>query len=305
MSNKTIAPWQDAIASAESKFSEIAHAQGNLVIYQKEAMFALQVIERSEALRNCAPASVRNAIINVASVGLSLNPATQYAALVPRKSVACLDIMYRGLVKLATDTGNVAWVKAVLVHAHDEFEYLGVDARPHHKLDPFASAEARGAIVGGYTIAKLAAGDVLIDTMSTDDFARVRACSKAKDSPWNDWFDEMCKKTLIKRAAKLWPHSERLDRGIAILNEHEGIDTTAARPPYRDAPASAAAATPISAPQREELEQLMTQARLRPERLCAAFAIAALGDLPAAQFAACKARLHTAVAARAAQEDVA
>jgi hypothetical protein len=34
----------------------------------------------------------------------------------------------------------------------------------------------------------------------------------------------MMKKTVIKRASKLWPKSERLDTAVQVLNEHEGID---------------------------------------------------------------------------------
>lgn len=299
MSTKAIAPWQQAIASAETKFSEIARAQGNLVIYQKEAMFALQALERSEPLRNCAPASVRNSIINVASVGLSLNPTTQYAALVPRKSVACLDIMYRGMVKLATDSGSVRWVKAVLVHANDEFEYCGVDQRPHHKLDPFATVAARGEIVGGYTIAKLSQGDVLIDTMSHEDFTRVRACSKAKDSPWVEWFDEMCKKTLIKRASKLWPQSERLARGIEILNEHEGLDTTHTAPAASTPPAEVPRITPA---QVETLAASMQAKGLEHAPFCAFFHIAQVEDLPAAEFERAQAALKKAAPATRTEE---
>jgi recombination protein RecT len=34
----------------------------------------------------------------------------------------------------------------------------------------------------------------------------------------------MLKKTVIKRASKLWPKSERIQQAVEVINEHEGID---------------------------------------------------------------------------------
>ena len=136
--------WALAIASAERKFTEIAVADGNLVTYQREAMFALQAVAKIEFLQKCSTESLRNAVINVAAVGLTINPAMKLAYLVPRKGVACLDISYIGLVKIATDSGGVLAVAAVPVRANDSFHYRGPFEAPAHDFDPFASESARG-----------------------------------------------------------------------------------------------------------------------------------------------------------------
>ncbi|MDO1851433.1 hypothetical protein Q2367_25255, partial [Escherichia coli] len=44
----------------------------------------------------------------------------------------------------------------------------------------------------------------------------------------------MMKKTVIKRASKLWPKSERLDTAVQVLNEHEGIDFSNDKKPFAE-----------------------------------------------------------------------
>lgn len=224
MSTKNKNSFALIVAEAEAQFMQIAAASGNVVNYQKEASFAIQAIEKSEYLQKCSPSSTRNAVVNVASVGLSLNPAMKLAYLVPRDGLCCLDISYIGLVKIATDTGSVNVVKAEIVRANDDFEYMGPFMHPRHKFNPFASSEQRGDVLGAYSIAKLANGETLIETLSMEEIAKIRAKSKAKSGPWFEWFDEMVKKSVLKRAYKMWPTTERLSKAVEVLNEHEGIE---------------------------------------------------------------------------------
>ncbi len=219
---KDLAPWQQAITAAEKHFTEIAKIDGDLVTYKKEAMFAWQAIKKSEFLLQCKADSIRDAVINVASVGLTLNPANAYAYLVPRGGVACLDISYKGLIKLASDSGNIKWAKAVLVYDKDEFEMHGIEKMPFHKFDPFK--KDRGDLVGGYCAAKLVYDTYMIDTMTIEELDQVQMASKAANGPWKTWPDEMRKKSLIKRASKTWPNTSRLDKAVSLINEHEGLE---------------------------------------------------------------------------------
>ena len=218
--------YAQAISGAESKFNEIAALDGNLVSFQREASFAMQIVSGSEFLQKASPVSLRNAVINVASVGLTLNPAMKLAYLVPRDGKACLDISYIGLVKIATDTGSVAMVKAEVVFSNDEFQYEGPFNDPVHRFDPFANAEDRGEVIGAYTIAKLTNGQVMIETLRRQEIDKIRSKSKAKSGPWFEFFEEMVKKSVIKRASKMWPRTERIAMAEQVLNEHEGLEYT-------------------------------------------------------------------------------
>lgn len=228
MSNELV-NWQRAIQGSKEKFEKI-NAINQYVNYDKEAMFCKQLIEKNDYLMNIAnsnPESLRNAVINIASIGLSLNPATKYAYLVPRDNSACLDISYIGLIKLATDTGSIKWARAELVHENDVFTYHGATEKPEFSApNPFQ----RGDIKGVYCVAKTRDGDYLSGIMSIDEINDIKNRSQAGKKgygPWMTDFGEMAKKTIIKRESKTWPQTRingRLDQAIEIVNQHEGID---------------------------------------------------------------------------------
>lgn len=214
---------QDSIYSVEKDFNSVNSYKLNFI---KEAQFALQLLQGSDYLRKAAetnPVALEYAIINLASIGISLNPALKESYLVPRGGKICLDISYMGLIKLATDTGSIEWVQAEIVKANDEFEYLGVGKAPLHKMKPFGD---RGQVIGVYCVAKLSTGEFLSTIMSKADCDAIKDKSSqaAKSGPWVSFYEEMLKKTVIKRASKLWPKSERVQTAVNVLNEHEGID---------------------------------------------------------------------------------
>ena len=236
MSNQLLSAANSAIAQAERKFVDMAKRTG--MDYAAESLFAFQACEKNSYLARVAannPISMRMSLVNVAAVGLSLNPATSLAYLVPRDGQVILDISYQGLIKIATDIGSILWAKAELVYDSDEFEYRGVSREPVHRFNPFK--KDRGEFVGVYCIAKTPDGDYLVETMTASEIYQIRDLSMAytrggegKKGPWEDFFGEMTKKSVIKRASKTWPKSARDDRlqtAVKVLNEHEGL-----RPEY-------------------------------------------------------------------------
>ena len=208
--------------------------------FTREIHFASQLLTKNEFTMKIAsqhPQSLRNAMLNVSALGISLNPAENLAYLVPRspaqgqQAQICLDISWRGLKQLATESGAIVNAVAVLVYASDEFDYYGPRKAPYHKAnvrdpsrcdanDPWKNLD------GGYCIADIPGGGVCCEWMPADEINKVKSTSKAQNGPWKNWAGEMIKKTIIKRAAKNWPQvggRGRLDEAIAVLNEHEGL----------------------------------------------------------------------------------
>tara|TARA_Y100001951_G_scaffold105377_1_gene122755 strand:+ start:9264 stop:10217 length:954 start_codon:yes stop_codon:yes gene_type:complete len=225
MSNRQLQPYQDAIATAKTHFVKVAEQS---VDYDRECVFAGQALMKNDFAMKTAnnnPNSVHLAMINVASTGLTLNPANAYAYLVPRDGSIMLDISYKGLIKIATDSGSILWARADIVYSEDTFVYHGPANMPEHQADPFA--QNRGEIVGAYCIAKTKDGDILTEVMPMAEIAKIRdksmSYAKGKSSPWKDWFEQMAKKAVIKRACKTWPYTDRrLDDAIEIANASEG-----------------------------------------------------------------------------------
>lgn len=206
--------------------------------FNQESVFAIQSLMANSYLAGIAlanQASLRNAIINVAAIGISLNPASKLAYLVPRSNAVCLDISYMGLMHIAQQSGAIQWCQGDVVRRTDKFKRMGISAEPCHEYEPFSPINERGDMVGAYTVIKTDEGDFLTHTMRIADIFNIRDRSTAwlayvKDStktcPWATDEEEMVKKTCVKQAAKYWPRRERLDSAIQYLNTElgEGID---------------------------------------------------------------------------------
>lgn len=201
----------------------VGAASDQSVTWAKESQFAIQLFQKNDYLAKTAinnPISAQNAIINVAAIGITLNPASKLAYLVPRDGMVCLDISYMGLLHLAQATGSIKWGQCKLVCSNDTYESNGLDTAPTHKYNAFGE---RGSVVGGYCTVKTADGDYLTEEMSLAEIKATEATSKAKNGPWKNFWEEMARKTIVKRASKYWPRAERLDNAIHVINEDEGI----------------------------------------------------------------------------------
>ena len=207
--------------------------------FEKEALFACQAFSNNPYLMKVAKdngLSAKNAILNVAAVGLTLNPVSQLAYLVPRTinkvPAICLDISYKGLIRTATDSGSILWAQAELFYEDDTFELISASKEPTHKRNPFK--KERGKILGAYVVVKTLEGDFLTTTMGIDEIYKIRDKSESwksingrKYSPWLNFEGEMIKKTVIKRASKTWPRTDKihmLEKAVDVVNEHEGIN---------------------------------------------------------------------------------
>jgi recombination protein RecT len=218
----------DLVNQQESFFN--AALGNNAVEWAKESQFAIQALGNNDYLAKAAmnaPAALQNAIINVAAIGISLNPALKHAYLVPRATkkgqapVACLDISYQGLMHLAMQSGSIEWGQAKLVYENDHYENNGIDQAPTHKQKTFGD---KGKLVGVYCTVKTSKGDYLTEEMDIEAINKVRNASSAANGPWKTWPEEMTRKTVVKRASKYWPKVDRLNLAIDAVNEHEGIE---------------------------------------------------------------------------------
>lgn len=201
--------------------------------FDREAQFALQIIDQNAFLQGICrqnPQSLKNAIVNVAAIGISLNPASKLAYLVPRDGKVCLDISYMGMMHLAQQCGAIQWGQAVLVREGDRFELQGIAKEPIHKFQPFDKERNMRPVIGVYSVVKTDTGDFLTECMHIDEVRAIRDrsaawkawLSKKAKCPWVTDEGEMTKKTVIKRAAKMWPRRDRLDQAIHHLNTDGG-----------------------------------------------------------------------------------
>jgi len=183
---------------------------------------SMTAIQSNEKLLECTPQSLLACIMTAAALGLEPNPITRQAALVPfwnrkvtpNRMEAQLQPMYMGLLSLVRRSGELKSVQSQVVYTNDEFtlKYGLEETLSHMPADG-----NRGKPRGAYCIFRYKDDAYSFDYMSTADIEKIRDRSKSKDSgPWvTDW-DEMAKKTVIKRHSKLAPMSVEFSTATAL-----------------------------------------------------------------------------------------
>jgi len=227
---------REALLAAQSHFRVVASRFS--LDWKSEMLFAAQALLENDYLSRYAkgnPVSLTMAMMNVASIGLTLNPARGQAYLVGRDGKVILDVSYRGLIQLAVDDGAIVWAQAELVRENDlpKFRWKGPAAMPDHDFNPFDTD--RGEIVGGYCVVETPTGHILAEAMSVSDIYQARNKSKMwqvekEKGPWVEFEERMMKKTLIKRGSQTWPRpSARMAQAVQYLNRDlgEGLATLA------------------------------------------------------------------------------
>lgn len=123
--------------------------------------------------------------------------------------------MVSGILKKVRNSGELLSIVANVVYEKDTFRYWVDDVGEHVTHEPNVLADERGKLIAVYSIARTKDGGVYTEVMSRGQIESVRSVSKAKDSgPWVGWYDEMARKTVIRRLSKRLPMSTDLEAVI-------------------------------------------------------------------------------------------
>lgn len=200
-------------------------------------------------LMSCDPSMVFREVAKAAALGLVLDPQLGEAYLIvgwnsrERRSEPQIRIGYRGIMKLARQSGDVAQIYAHEVRQNDECEIiLGDEKRILHK--PNFKGD-RGIVILYYAVVKFKDGTSDFEPMSLTDIHRIRDRSdayrafkegKIKSTPWATDEEEMSKKTVIRRLLKRVSQSPDLADAFRIEDEADPTDFNVMpqRPSLRD-----------------------------------------------------------------------
>lgn len=158
-------------------------------------------------LLSCNPNTFFGALLACAQLGLEPDGLLGQAYLVPYGNRVQLLIGYRGLIDLARRSGEMTSLVAHSVHQNDEFSFdFGTCELPHHT---FNLTKDRGEVIAFYAIARFKDGSYHFDLMTKPevDAIRRRSAHSGDDTPWGTDYEEMGKKTVIRRIAKYLPMS--------------------------------------------------------------------------------------------------
>lgn len=188
---------------------------------------AIIAVQDNPSILNCTPDSIFRSIRALAAAGLV--PDGKEAALVPFKTKdkatgrwvdKCQSMpMVFGLIKTARNSGHIRDIRAHIVYQNEfdqgRFNYIvGDTEKLEHSPILFGD---RGEPIGCYAIAVLKDGNIIREFMTKNDIEKVRKAGSSQrlwedgkpkgPSPepvgiWKDWWEEMWKKSPIRRLSK-------------------------------------------------------------------------------------------------------
>jgi recombination protein RecT len=181
---------------------------------------AITSVTSNPKLLECYVPTLIGGIIQCSQMGLEPNTVLGHAYLIPfrnskaNRTDAQVVIGYKGLIDLARRSGQITSIAAHAVRQLDTFEYeYGLTEKLRH-----VPAEGeRGEITHFYAVAHMKDGGHAFEVMTAMAVKRIQQGSQGKNNPvWKDYFEEMGRKTVIRRLAKYLPLSVELATAVAM-----------------------------------------------------------------------------------------
>lgn len=196
---------------------EIAKALPSVITPERFTRITLSALSRNPQLQQTTPSSFLGAMMTAAQLGLEPNTPLGHAYLIPFRNHGVMEAQFqlgfKGLIDLAYRSGEIANIQAHEVCENDEFDYAyGLDAVLRH----VPALQNRGKVVGYYAFFKTKDGASSFEFMSREEAERHgRKYSKTYGSgPWQTNFDEMAKKTVLKKVLKYAPLKSDFMRAV-------------------------------------------------------------------------------------------
>lgn len=206
-------------------------------VFERNLVNALMA---NPSLMEYDPRLIFREVSKAAGLGLLLDPILGEGYIVTaynyktKRTEPQLRVGYKGMCKLARQSGNVAGIYAHEVHAFDEVECdLGFPKVFHHRPKLFS---ARGDLIGYVATITFKDGTFDFEPMSREQCLAIRDRSdawkafkdgKIKSTPWSTDEMEMSKKTTLRRLMKRQEQSPEMAEAIRIEDEAEHPDMRA------------------------------------------------------------------------------
>lgn len=199
---------------------EIKKALPSVMTPERFSRIVLSALSTNPKLAETTPQSFLGAMMTAAQLGVEPNTPLGQAYLIPfyngkANALECqFQLGYKGLIDLAYRSGEVSTIMAQVVYENDEFEYaFGLEPKLVHR----PALEDRGEPKYVYAMFRTKDGGFGYEVMSISDIrTHAKKYSKAYNAgPWQTNFEEMAKKTVLKRVLKYAPLKSEFLREVA------------------------------------------------------------------------------------------
>lgn len=190
---------------------------------ERMARIAMTAVTKNPKLGLCNPGSFFGSLLTAAQLGLEVNTPLGQAYLIPyngKRGMECqFQLGYQGILDLAYRTGQFRRIKAVVVHAGDDFTYsYGLNAVLTHVPKGIDNP------THVYALYELLNGGIDFEVWTWEQIiAHAKRYSQSfskADSSWQTAPEEMAKKTVLKALLKYAPKSVEFTQA-----EQEGLAT--------------------------------------------------------------------------------
>lgn len=192
----------------QSMAGEIAKALPSVMTPERFTRIVLSTISANPKLAQCTPNSFLASMMTAAQLGVEPNTPLGQAYLIPYRNHGVMEcqfqVGYKGLIDLAYRSGEVTLIQAHEVCENDEFTYsFGLNPDLRH----VPAANDRGAVTHYYAVWKGKNGGFGFEVITREEVEKhAKKFSKSyNNGPWQTNFDEMAKKTVLKKALKYAP----------------------------------------------------------------------------------------------------
>lgn len=212
------APPSDLRTLVKEMAPAFKRALPSVMTAERFTRIALTALSSNPQLARCTRNSFLGALMNAAQLGLEPNTPLGRAYLIPYGNECTFQVGYKGLIALADREKCI--VEAQTVYENDDFE-CEFGLNPVLKHRPFFNGD-RGVPVLYYAIYHTADGRSAFDVMSRADAEKhgktFSETYKKDKGPWKEHFDEMAKKTVIKKLLKYAPLSSEIMQAVSTDN---------------------------------------------------------------------------------------
>lgn len=182
---------------------------------------------RNPQLFECTRLSILQSTMRSAELGLDCGGALGEGYLIPFRNtrLGVLEAQfipgYRGLIKLARNSGKLVSLAARVVREGEHFQaHYGTTESIEHT--PQIDGDELKPLRCVYAVAHLTDGSYQIEVMPRAQIERTRRRSKAAtNGPWVTDYDEMARKSAVRLICKYLPLSPEMEKALGAENEAE------------------------------------------------------------------------------------
>jgi len=165
-----------------------------------------KLLRGTPQLLNCRPDTLFDCVYKMALTGLDPNMPNEIFA-IPYNGLAQIQIGYKGIEKLALQHPSVVAITSQVVYTLDDFSMdLGDTQKPFTHKVPRGGRGIFEAVYSQAVVAKDGVSVVIPEYLSKDEVMRLKTFAQTEKF-WGKHFDEMARKSAIKRLAKHLPVS--------------------------------------------------------------------------------------------------